>query len=116
MQASENSPTHRAPTPPLFTLNSQLLFDRTKPRKPRSEATKRDDMLFVASSGNNGTESGSQWLNYPSAYEGVVSVGAVNCANEVQRWSQKNARVDIVAPGEGGSFLIRLAFYDHRHQ
>ena len=55
-------------------------------------------MLFVASSGNNGTDDG-QWLNYPSAYEGVLAVGAVNCRNEVQPWSQKNARVDVVAPG-----------------
>lgn len=41
-------------------------------------------MLWVAASGNNGTDS-FQWLNYPSAYDGVVSVGAVNCNNEV-RW------------------------------
>ncbi|GBF91555.1 serine protease [Raphidocelis subcapitata] len=62
------------------------------------EATKRNDMLFVASSGNNGTDP-VQWLNYPSAYEGVLAVGAVNCKNEVMPWSQKNTRVDIVAPG-----------------
>lgn len=64
-----------------------------------SEAVKRDDILYISSSGNNGTDA-TQWLNYPAAYEGVLSVGAVNCRNEVQAWSQKNARVDIVAPGE----------------
>lgn len=78
------------------------LLPRAKSAPARSsicrEAVKRDDMLFVASSGNNGTDNG-QWLNFPSAYEGVLAVGAVNCRNEVQPWSQKNARVDVVAPG-----------------
>jgi hypothetical protein len=46
------------------------------------EATARPDMLFVASAGNNGTDA-FQWLNYPAAYDGVLSVGAVDCVNEV---------------------------------
>ncbi|KIY92817.1 cold-active alkaline serine protease [Monoraphidium neglectum] len=62
------------------------------------EATARPDMLFVASAGNNGTDA-FQWLNYPAAYDGVLSVGAVDCVNEVQPWSQRDVRVDIVAPG-----------------
>jgi hypothetical protein len=77
------------PSLPFFIINNN-----------NSEATKRDDMLFIGSTGNNGTDR-SQWLNYPSAYAGVVAVGAVNCRNEVQPWSQKNARVDVVAPGAG---------------
>jgi hypothetical protein len=47
------------------------------------EATTRPDMLFVASSGNNGTDP-LQWLNFPSAYDGVISVGAVDCNNEAR--------------------------------
>lgn len=76
-------------------------------------------MLFIGSTGNNGTDR-SQWLNYPSAYAGVVAVGAVNCRNEVQPWSQKNARVDIVAPGAGslgafggGALQLRCCVWLH---
>jgi hypothetical protein len=46
----------------------------------------------VASSGNNGTDD-VQWLNYPSAYDGVVSVGAVNCQNEVRGVRNRTHRV-----------------------
>lgn len=73
------------------------------------EAARRGDILFVASSGNNGT---SQTLaasgkltssinpgNYPGTYPEVIAVSAVDCKNNLASFSQKNPSVDIAAPG-----------------
>lgn len=72
-------------------------------------AAKRDDMLFVASSGNNGSDWGSlfappnsdQWLSYPASYDtaNLLSVANVDCKGSVADSSQRNQAVDIAAPG-----------------
>jgi hypothetical protein len=79
------------------------------PLHTRREAIKRGDILFVASSGNNGT---SPTLladgelstdvnpgNYPGSYPEVIAVSAVDCANNLAPFSQKNPSVDLAAPG-----------------
>ena len=52
--------------------------------------------IVVASVGNDGTDE----LSYPAAYPGVIGVGAVNGLKKVSSFSQKNASVKLVAPGE----------------
>ena len=52
--------------------------------------------IVVSAVGNDGTES----LNYPAAYDGVVGVGSVDAGNKVSAFSQRNGSVFVVAPGE----------------
>lgn len=54
------------------------------------------NVILVSSVGNNGTSK----LTYPSAYNGVVGVGAVDKNLNVCNFSQHNNSVDVVAPGE----------------
>ena len=51
--------------------------------------------VVVASAGNSGT----QELNYPASYDGVISVGAVTASQNIAYFSNHNAQVDICAPG-----------------
>lgn len=53
-------------------------------------------VIVVAAVGNKGTEV----LYYPAAYENVIGVGSVNSNYEKSSFSQYNASVDFVAPGE----------------
>ena len=52
--------------------------------------------IVVAAVGNNGTAE----LNYPAAFPGVIGVGSVDPTKKVSSFSQKNASVSLVAPGE----------------
>ena len=53
------------------------------------------DVLVVAAAGNEGTTA----RFYPAAYDGVVSVGAVDYVDRRMSWSTYGAWVAIVAPG-----------------
>lgn len=53
-------------------------------------------IIVICSSGNNSSED----LNYPAAYPGVLSVGALNNNGEVFSVTNVNSTVDIYAPGE----------------
>lgn len=53
--------------------------------------------LMVASAGNSGTEK----LNYPAAYEDVISVGATDLTGGIAKFSQRGEWVDVYAPGSG---------------
>ncbi len=55
----------------------------------------RQGVLAIASAGNDGTTR----LNYPASYSTVVSVAATDVNDVVADFSQKNAEVDIAAPG-----------------
>jgi hypothetical protein len=55
------------------------------------------NITIVAAAGN----SGSDTLEYPASYEGVISVGATNDKNELAFFSSYGTAVDVVAPGEG---------------
>ena len=53
--------------------------------------------LLIAAAGNDGTTA----LNYPASYGTVVSVAAIDSAKNVASFSQKNAAVELAAPGVG---------------
>lgn len=55
----------------------------------------QNDILVVAAAGNTGSQ-----VEFPAAYENVLSVGAVNSRAEISKDSAKGNKVDIVAPGE----------------
>lgn len=55
------------------------------------------NVAVVIASGNDGRA-----VNYPAAYDGVISVGAVTEANKVARYSSHGERLVMVAPGGGG--------------
>ena len=53
------------------------------------------DVVLVAASGNDGATS----PNYPAAYPEVISVGAVDAANQVGSFSNRHADLELAAPG-----------------
>lgn len=55
----------------------------------------RKGALLVAAAGNAGGTS----LEYPASYPSVLSVGAVDSSRALADFSQRNAEVDLVAPG-----------------
>ncbi|MDQ3286956.1 MAG: S8 family serine peptidase [Pseudomonadota bacterium] len=54
-------------------------------------------ILSIAAAGNDGNTS----MSYPASYASVTSVAATDSNNLVADFSQKNAAVDIAAPGVG---------------
>lgn len=60
-------------------------------------AMANDGILLIASSGNRGGYD----RHYPSAYEGVISVGASTIDNFRAIFSQFGNRLDVLAPGVG---------------
>jgi serine protease len=55
----------------------------------------QNGVLLVAAAGNDGTTS----LSYPASYDSVISVAAVDANSMVAEFSQKNAQVELAAPG-----------------
>ena len=51
--------------------------------------------ILVAAMGNNGTTD----YSYPSAYEGVIGVGAINASKNWSSYSQYNDAITVCAPG-----------------
>jgi serine protease len=56
----------------------------------------RGDVLFVAASGNAGDEQTS----YPAGYKNVVSVGATTAIGSLAEFTQFDADLDLLAPGD----------------
>ncbi|WP_169908094.1 S8 family peptidase [Metabacillus halosaccharovorans] len=54
------------------------------------------NITVVAAAGN----SGSEMLEYPASFNGVISVGATNKENKLAEFSTYGPSVDVVAPGE----------------
>ncbi|CAJ1954206.1 unnamed protein product [Cylindrotheca closterium] len=52
--------------------------------------------LIVAAAGNRG---GTDYM-YPAAHDSVISVASINARSEHSRFSQRNDKVEIAAPGE----------------
>ena len=52
-------------------------------------------VIVIAAAGN----SGSNRLEYPASYEGVVSVAATNQTNTLTGYSNFGSMVDVAAPG-----------------
>jgi subtilisin family serine protease len=60
---------------------------------------------IIASAGNSGMNE----LNYPAAFEGVISVGSTNKDNKLSSYSTYGPSVDLVAPGEA----VYAPLYDY---
>ncbi|RDI40165.1 S8 family peptidase [Falsibacillus pallidus] len=63
------------------------------------------NVIVVAAAGNTGDDS----ISYPAAYEGVISVGAINKKKKLADFSSYGPSVDVVAPGED----IYSTLYDY---
>lgn len=57
---------------------------------------KDHNVLVVASSGNDGAET----KIYPASFEPVISVGSIDSTSTISDFSNYNASLDIVAPGD----------------
>lgn len=64
--------------------------------KDVAAAAEEKGVLIVAAAGNNG----NSVLKYPASYDSVISVGSLTESNEASVFSQKNDKVNIMAPGE----------------
>lgn len=53
------------------------------------------DLLLIAAAGNSGNTS----LSYPASYNAVVSVAALDSNRNLASFSQRNAQVELAAPG-----------------
>jgi hypothetical protein len=62
------------------------------------EDASKAGILLVAAAGNRGELDGK--VEYPAAFEEVISVGSVNSKGEISRYSSKEGKVDVYAPGE----------------
>ncbi len=63
------------------------------------EAALRKGVVLVAPAGDNGT--GTDGVNYPAAYPGVISVGAFNSGFTKAAFSSHQRYVTLTAPGDG---------------
>lgn len=59
------------------------------------EAARNAGLINIAAAGNGGDTS----LSYPASYDSVMSVAAIDSSKNVASFSQKNAQVEISAPG-----------------
>jgi serine protease len=77
-------------------INMSLGGDRpTELERTAFENAWKRGALLVAAAGNDGSTS----MQYPASYASVISVAAMQTATKVASFSQKNAQVDIAAPG-----------------
>lgn len=67
--------------------------------------------LLIAAAGNDGERASGTELVYPASYSGVVSVGSCDASGERSSFSQRNGRVDFLAPGED-LYLLRSQVKD----
>jgi serine protease len=63
------------------------------------EALTDRGILLVAAAGNSGHDENP--LEFPSGYDAVMSVAAVDINSDIALFSSHNAAVDIAAPGVG---------------
>ncbi|TMQ98312.1 hypothetical protein ETD83_19340 [Actinomadura soli] len=84
----------------VINVSTQSLGDDPRLRKSVENALARG-IVVVAAAGNidpkNGKPAGQM---YPSAYPGVISVGAVGQDGQVTTFSNPATRVDVIAPGK----------------
>lgn len=65
-------------------------------------------VLMVSAAGNDGAS--SQKLYYPASYDNVISVGSASKTGHRATHSQRNDKVNMMAPGDG-IFSLSLAMY-----
>jgi subtilisin family serine protease len=78
-----------------LSLGGSLSLDQVALVQPTFTQARAAGILVVAASGNTG----SSLIEYPAAFQGVVSVGAVDGTDRVADFSTFNRAVDITAPG-----------------
>lgn len=60
------------------------------------------NILVVCAAGNDGDNNyNTREINYPAAYNEVISVGSINFEGRSSKFSASNNEVDLVAPGQG---------------
>jgi len=79
-----------------LSLGGPLLPEQVALFQPTFSAARAAGILVVAAAGN----SASPILYYPASLNGVVSVSAVDAADEIAWFSTFNRAVDLAAPGE----------------
>lgn len=62
------------------------------------EAAEAEGITIVAAAGNHGTD--AEGLDYPAAFDTVISVGAVNGEMQVCDFTSEGEGLDLLAPGE----------------
>lgn len=60
------------------------------------------NILVVCAAGNDGDNNyNTKEINYPAAYNEVISVGSINFEGRSSKFSASNNKIDLVAPGQG---------------
>jgi subtilisin family serine protease len=88
----------------LYAINNgakviNLSLGSSMPSPLIEEAIKKaiaKNVTVVAAAGNSGDET----LSYPAAYEGVLSVGAIDKEKKLASYSSFGTSIDVVAPGD----------------
>jgi hypothetical protein len=78
-----------------MSFGGTLTSEQVALGQPTFTAAREAGILLVAASGNDGRPA----RNYPASFNGVVSVGAVDVADELAEFSTTGTALDIVAPG-----------------
>ncbi|MEA2488688.1 MAG: serine protease, partial [Acidobacteriota bacterium] len=78
-------------------------------------------IVIVAAAGNDSTETAAAPVNFPGAYLGVLTVGAVDSTSGLASFSCQGPEVDLTAPGVGVLSTVpigtgELAFVTGRQQ
>lgn len=78
-------------------ISLSLHIDRHSPTVQRAiERAQAAGLLVVAAAGNDGAAT----VRYPAAYPGVLAVGSVGADGKTSPFSNRGARLDLVAPGD----------------
>lgn len=64
-------------------------------------------MINIAAAGNDGNTT----MSYPASYDAVMSVAAINSSKTLASFSQRNAQVEIAAPGVSVNSTINGSSY-----
>ena len=84
------------PSRPADVINMSLGGGGFSQSEANAVAAARDaGVVVVAAAGN----SGSNQLEYPASYDGVISVAATNQSNALSSYSNFGSQVDVAAPG-----------------
>ncbi len=78
-----------------MSFGGWLSLEQVELGQPTFTTAREAGILMVAASGNDGMPA----RNYPASFRGVVSVGAVDAADELAWFSTTGKALDIVAPG-----------------
>ncbi len=91
---------HAANRPEVKVINMSFVeYEESMILKTAVNYAVKVGKILVASSGNEGDKEEAGQAGVPSAYDGVISVGAIDQNNIIAKFSQYNDKVDLCAPG-----------------